>query len=232
MKDDENSLPEGVRELSTAEVSDALDALRLPGSVYGVGHIAGRARIFGPAYTVRYAPVDIAQPGTVGDYLDETPAGAVVVLDNAGRKDCTVWGGILSQLAAHRGIEGTVVNGVCRDTGEAQEVGYPLYACGRFMRTGKDRVQVESVGEPVSLGDVRVEPGDYVVGDDDGIVVVPAKRVAEVFRRALALRAAEQSIVKATLAGMSLMDARRQAAYHTLQRAGSCAFQNSTGDKQ
>jgi regulator of RNase E activity RraA len=212
-------VPAGARELSTAEVSDALDSKRLPGSVLGVGHIAGRPRIFGRAYTVRYIPVDLAAPGTVGDYLDDTPAGAVVVLDNAGRRDCTVWGGILSQLAQHRGIAGTVINGVCRDTDEADMVGYPLYACGRFMRTGKDRVEVQSVGETVNLGDVRVAPGDFLVGDKDGIVVVPKARAAEVFRKALALKAAEQRIVEATIAGASLTEARRRAAYHTLQRS-------------
>ncbi|PLZ02434.1 diguanylate cyclase [Burkholderia sp. WAC0059] len=204
--------------LSTAEISDALDALRLPGSAHGIGHIAGGKRIFGPAYTVRYGPVNSASPGTVGDYLDDTPTGAVVVLDNAGRTDCTVWGGILSRLGVHRGIAGTVINGVCRDTAEADEVGYPLYAVGRFMRTGKDRVQVETVNEAVSLGDVRVEPGDVVVGDQDGIVVVPAIRATEVFVRALSLHDAEESIVRATLGGATLAEARKQARYYTLQR--------------
>jgi len=212
-------IPLSARELSTAEVSDALDSLRLPGSALGISHIAGRPRIFGPAFTVRYVPVDLAQPGTVGDYLDEMPAGAVVVLDNAGRLDCTVWGGILSRLAAHRQIAGTVIHGVCRDTAEADAVGYPLYACGRFMRTGKDRVEVQAVGEPVSLAGVRVVAGDFIIGDGDGIVVVPLARAAEVFERAAVLRSTEQRIVDATVSGVSLSDARRQAAYHTLQRA-------------
>jgi regulator of RNase E activity RraA len=213
------TLPPGASDLSTAEISDALDALRLPGSALGIAHIAGRTKIFGPAFTVQYAPVDTACPGTVGDYLDDVPQGAVVVLDNAGRIDCTVWGGILSRLAAHRGIGGTVVNGVCRDTAEADEVAYPLYARGRFMRTGKDRVQVQAVAVPVSLGEVRVEPGDIIAADQDGVVVVPARRGAEVFARALELHAAEERIVKATLSGASLAEARRQAKYHTLQRA-------------
>src|SRR5919199_4750450 len=84
-------IPPEARDLSTAEISDALDALRLPGSALGLGHVAGRKKIFGPAFTVQYVPVDTASPGTVGDYLDDTPQGAVVVLDNAGRADCTVW---------------------------------------------------------------------------------------------------------------------------------------------
>jgi hypothetical protein len=62
-------IPARAHELSTAEISDALDALRLPGSVLGIGHVAGRVRVFGRAYTVRYGPVDVAKLGTVGDYL-------------------------------------------------------------------------------------------------------------------------------------------------------------------
>jgi regulator of RNase E activity RraA len=87
------------------------------------------------------------------------------------------------------------------------------------MRTGKDRVQVQAVNLPVTLGDVRVEPGDIIIGDQDGVVVVPAKRSAEVFERALALHAAEETILRSTLSGATLAEARRQAAYHTLQRA-------------
>ncbi|MBS1156043.1 MAG: RraA family protein [Proteobacteria bacterium] len=207
------------RDLSTAEISDALDYFRLPGSALGIGHIVGPKKIFGPAFTVRFAPVDSAKPGTVGDYLDTIPTGTVAVLDNAGRPDCTVWGGIMSQVAANRGIGGTVVNGVCRDTAEAEDVGYPLYAAGRFMRTGKDRVQVDAVGEPVTLGGVRVCPRDLVVADADGVVVVPAARTLEVLKRALSMSEVEKRIVKAALSGMKLAEARRQFGYHTLQRA-------------
>ena len=219
MTDDRAILPPEAKDLSTAEVSDALDALRLPGSVLGIGHVAGGKRVLGPAFTVQYVPVDTEAPGTVGDYLDDTPTGAVVVLDNAGRTDCTVWGGILSRLAARREIAGTVINGVCRDTAEADDVGYALFGRGRFMRTGKDRVEVKAVNVPVSLGDVRVEPGDIIVADQDGVVVVPARRAAEVFQRALALHVAELRIVDAALSGKTLAEARRQASYHTLQLA-------------
>lgn len=210
---------EKARNLTTAEISDALDYFRLPGSALGIGHIVGPEKIFGPAFTVRFAPVDTAKPGTVGDYLDNMPSGAVAVLDNSGRLDCTVWGGIMSQVAANRGVAGTVVNGVCRDTAEAETAGYPLYAAGRFMRTGKDRVQVDAVGEPVTLGGVRVCHGDLVVADADGVVIVPAARTIEVLKRALAMSEVEHGIVRAALSGMKLSEARLQFGYHTLQRA-------------
>jgi regulator of RNase E activity RraA len=211
---------DAAQDLTTAEVSDALDFYRLPGSAHGIVHVAGRGRLFGRAYTVRYAPVDTQTPGTVGDFLDDVPAKAIVVIDNAGRTDCTVWGGILSRVAAHRGIGGTVIHGVCRDTAEADAAPYSLYARGRFMRTGKDRVQVEAVGEPVNLADVRVRAGDLIVGDADGIVAVPWEHAEAVCRKALETRAAEERILAGALAGASLSEARRQHGYHTLQRAG------------
>src|SRR5215207_8764149 len=198
------------RSLSTAEVSDALDYFGLPGSALGVRPVAGPAKLFGQAFTIRFAPIDRFEPGTVGDFIDRLTSGTVVVLDNGGRLDCTVWGGILSQLAAHRGIGGTAVHGVCRDTAEADEASYPLYACGKFMRTGKDRVQVEAYEAPVTLGGVRVCPGDLVIGDADGVVVVPRQRMQEVLVKALEMRAVEAQILDAALGGMALSEARKK----------------------
>lgn len=207
------------RTLSTAEISDALDALNLPGSALGIRPIAGPARLFGLAFTVRFAPIDRFNPGTVGDFIDTLAPGTVAVLDNGGRLDCTVWGGILSRLAAHKKLGGTVIHGVCRDTSEADESGYPLYANGRFMRTGKDRVQVEAYEQPVMLGDVRVCPGDLIVGDADGIVAVPRQRMQEVLTKALKTREVEEKILNAALEGMPLTAARQKFKYHTLQRS-------------
>lgn len=210
---------ESARSLSTAEVSDALDALNLPGSALGIKPIAGAEKIFGFAFTVRFAAIDPFKPGTVGDFIDKLPPGTVVVLDNGGRMDCTVWGGILSQLAARKQLGGTVINGVCRDVAEANAAGYPLYALGKFMRTGKDRVQVEAYEEPVMLGDARVRPGDLIVADLDGAVVVPLLKIEEVLSKALATREIENQILEAALAGMPLNDARKKFKYHTLQRS-------------
>jgi len=207
------------RSLSTAEVSDALDYFNLPGSALGIRPVAGPARLFGRAFTIRFAPIDRSEPGTVGDFIDRLEPGTVVVLDNGGRRDCTVWGGILSRLAAHKQIAGSVIHGVCRDTAEADEAGYPLYALGRFMRTGKDRVQVEAYEQPVMLGDVRVTHGDLLIGDADGVVVVPQRRMQEVLTKALETRVLEAQILEAALAGMPLAEARKKYGYHTLQRA-------------
>lgn len=205
--------------LGTATVSDALDRLGLPGGALGILPLGARQRMAGPAFTVRYVPAGPGR-GTVGDYLDECVAGQVVVLDNAGRLDCTVWGGILTALAVEKGLAGTAVDGVCRDVRGPLDLGYPVYSRGRFMRTGKDRVEVAGVNQPVRLGDVQVRPGDLVVGDDDGVVVVPGGRAGEVLAAARTIAAVEARIVEAARQGQSLAEARARHGYHQLQRGG------------
>ncbi len=139
------------------------------------------------------------------------------MLDNAGRVDCTVWGDILTAVAHRRGLGGTVINGVCRDVSRAIDLGYPIYSRGRFMRTGKDRVEVESMGQPVSLGEVQVRPGDVLVGDADGIVVIPRSRESEVLSTALSIEEAETAIEAETARGTRLDEARTKHRYHALQ---------------
>jgi 4-hydroxy-4-methyl-2-oxoglutarate aldolase len=206
--------------LGTAEISDALDSLRLPGSALGIAPIRDGLRLIGRAFTVRYLPADL-KPGNVGDYIDDVPEGGVVVIDNAGRLDCTVWGGILTEVAALRKLGGTVINGVCRDVATSRQFDYPIYSRGKFMRTGKDRVEVPETGAPVSLGDVRVRPGDLLVGDEDGVVVVPRDRETEVLDVAMRLHEVEERIAAAARTGVRLDEARRRNNYHQLQRAGS-----------
>lgn len=203
--------------LSTGAVSDALDRLRCPGSALGLAALQNGQRMAGRAFTVKYVPVG-AQAGTVGDYVDDVEPGQVVVLDNGGRTDCTVWGDILTAVAGRRGLAGTVIDGVCRDTHRALETAYPIYSRGRFMRTGKDRVEASAFNVPVTLGDVSVRPGDFVLGDDDGVVVVAEGKIEEVLEVAESIASRENAILASALEQGSLRAARERFGYHGLQR--------------
>ncbi|BDB24084.1 diguanylate cyclase [Cupriavidus sp. TA19] len=204
--------------LDTPGVSDAMDRLGLPGQCLGIAPLDNyRQVVVGPAYTVRYVPAS-TPPGTVGDFIDDVAAGDVVVIDNDGRTDCTVWGDIMTQYAGARGIAGTVIDGVCRDVARALGDGYPLFSRGRFMRTGKDRVQVEAVNAPVSVGTARVCPRDIVVADANGVVVVPRERAREVAELARSIEAVEAQIREHIASGKTLGEARAALGYHTLQR--------------
>jgi len=206
--------------LGTSALSDALDRLGLGGQTLGLRPAGSATRIWGPAFTVRMAPA-ANPPGSVGDYIDDVPPGAVVVIDNAGRLDATVWGDILTTTAGLRGVGGTVINGVCRDSWVLTEQEYPLFSLGVHMHTGKDRVQMEAVQQPVSLPGARVEPGDLVVGDRDGVLVLPAAHAEQVVATAQRIEDVEDAIRAAVRAGGSLREARARHGYHALQtRAG------------
>lgn len=206
------------RKLSTATVSDALDRLALNGQAFGLAPLDRRFRLCGRAFTVKYAPVG-AVKGTVGDYIDDVAPGSVVVLDNDGRLDATVWGDILTTMAHYRGIGGTVIHGVCRDVARSLELSYPIFSRGAYMRTGKDRVKAESFNVPVTLGSVQVRPGDLLLGDADGVVVVPGGRENAVLQTALQIERAEDAIREAIGRGERLDEARRRAGYFELQRS-------------
>ncbi|PQA87630.1 RraA family protein [Hyphococcus luteus] len=203
-------------EYDTATLSDALDRLGIVGQCY---KIAGRSDAFqmtGRAFTMICGPAS-TPPGTVGDYIDDVPAGEVVVIDNGGREDATIWGDILTEIAHRRGIAGTVIDGVSRDVALCRKLGYPVFSRGHWMRTGKDRVQVEEMGRPVNIGGARVAPGDIMRGDADGVIVIPRSHENRILDIAAEIAAAEDSIREAARSGMRLDEARRQHRYHSLQ---------------
>ena len=202
--------------LDTPALSDALDRLGIDGQAVGIMPLDRSFRLVGRAFTVRMLPRGLSGK-SVGDYIDSVGAGEVVVIDNGGRLDATVWGDILTVTADRDQIAGTVIDGVCRDAGRSLELGYPIYARGNTMRTGKDRVSAEEYGCPVQLAGVRVEAGDWLRGDADGVVVIPASVVERVREVAEQIDAVEERIRDGVRAGGRLDDIRSSNAYHELQ---------------
>lgn len=208
---------ERASKLDCATLSDAMDKLGLNGVCRDIKPRDHSFRMTGRAFTVLYGPIDSQSPGTVGDFLDDLSPGVVVVLDNGGREDATVWGDIMTQLAHVKGIAGTVIDGACRDIALCIELGYPIYSRSYSMRTGKDRVQVDGIQVPVNIGNARVRPGDLLVGNADGVVVIPQEREDEVLDVAETVETAENAIRSAVADGMSLRQARQKMGYHALQ---------------
>jgi 4-hydroxy-4-methyl-2-oxoglutarate aldolase len=207
---------ERAAKIDTATLSDALDRHGIAGQCYRLKPLDPKFHLAGRAYTLLYGPAGVP-PGTVGDYIDDVPPGGVVVLDNGGRDDATVWGDILTEIAHRRGIAGTVIDGVCRDVALSLSLDYPIYSRGSWMRTGKDRVQVEAVQAPVNVGNARVCPGDLVRGDGDGVVAIPRQYEDQVLTSAEQIDAAESLIRAAVRSGLRLDKAREQFKYHQLQ---------------
>jgi 4-hydroxy-4-methyl-2-oxoglutarate aldolase len=203
-------------ELDTPLVSDALDRLGIDGQCLGITPRQSSFSLVGEAFTVKYVETTGAG-GTVGDFIDDLGTGQVAVLDNAGRLDATVWGDLMTTVAKRNDVAGTVIDGVCRDIGRALQLDYPLFTRGHWMRTGKDRGQLEAIQVPVSIGGIVVNPGDLVLGDINGLVSVPRDRAEEVLEAATLIEAAEAGIREEVRSGATLREARARAGYHQLQ---------------
>jgi len=207
---------ERAAKLDTTAISDAMDRLGIAGQCLNIKPLDPRFRLTGRAFTILYGPAG-TPPGTVGDYIEDVPPGGVVVLDNGGRENATVWGDILTWVANRRGVAGTVIDGACRDTHLARELGYPIYSRSYSMRTGKDRIQVEAMGGPVNIGDARVNQGDILRGDADGVVAIPQAHEDAILTNAEQIDAAESEIRRLVNEGNTLTEARKQLGYHNLQ---------------
>src|SRR6195256_2976157 len=213
---DQDTSVQRASKLDTTSISDALDRLGIAGQCLNIKPLDHRFRLTGRAYTILYGPAGLPA-GTVGDYIDDVVPGSVVVLDNGGRENATVWGDILTWVAHRRGIAGTVIDGACRDTHLSLELGYPIFSRSYSMRTGKDRVQVEAMNGPVNIGDALVNPGDILRGDSDGVLVIPRAHESAVLAAAEEIDAVEQKIRAAVNDGRTLAEARKSLGYHQLQ---------------
>lgn len=170
------------RRIATSTWSDVLDQLGMRGAAEGIAVRSGAERIAGRAVTVR----EEARPlGTypveafaVGRVLGAATAGAMLVIDMGGAAVSTL-GGLAARAAVARGIAGVLIDGGCRDIEEIRSIG--LWVASRHVTpvSGKQRVRVTAINEPVRLGGIDVSPGDYIIADLTGIVVVPAERIEE-----------------------------------------------------
>lgn len=204
------------KNLDTTCVSDAMDRLGIKCGLDGIKPVIQGSVICGPAFTVHYIPCGIVK-GTVGDFLDDVKPGQVVVIDNGGKTDCTVWGDLMSITSTIKGIAGTVIDGVCRDIPTIRELKYPIFTKGVYMVTGKDRVEVDAINVPVSLSGIQVKPGDIILGDDTGVVVIPFEKAGDILAVSKEIAQKESDIVKEVQNGMTLRDARAKVHYHNLQ---------------
>ena len=151
------------------------------------------ARVAAPAYTVRCSPGDNLALHVA---VTRAPAGSVLVADMGGARDFGYWGEVLTTGAEARGISGLVIDGCVRDGDALAGHGFPVFATGLAL-TGATKEQPGSVARPVTVGDVAVETGDWIVGDVDGVVVIPGAALDDVLAAGRARAAKEQTLFAA-----------------------------------
>ncbi|MFI9388042.1 RraA family protein [Kutzneria sp. NPDC052558] len=206
-------LVDRLRALDTCAVSDALDRHGIRGVVGGLRPWAAPGTIAGRAVTVLLGPPsdDVTASRHLGTAaVDASGPGDVIVVAHQGRTDCAGWGGLLSRAAAARGIEGIVVHGAARDLVEAAEAGLPVHAVTPTPVTARSRAVERGWGEPVQLDDVAVRPGDLVLADGGGVVVVPAAQAEEVLATAERIAGTEAAMARAIAAGAPVSDVMGQ----------------------
>ena len=199
--------------LATSTIGNVLDDLNIGSIGLNLRPVAPGMRFVGAALTVKevtgaknaYKASEFGL-GTVIDmcqYLD------VVVIDNGGQQVST-WGGVASVAAAQNGVAGLVVDGGVRDADEIIEQGFPVFSRHVVPLSGKTRVKVIEINTTVKIDGMPVHPGDIIIGDASGIVVVPHERAAEVARLAAELEQQDRLASEEIRKGLSFTEALRK----------------------
>lgn len=206
--------------LSSSNVSDALDALGMTGSTYGVRPMwDGCPKIVGEAVTIKLGPTGyVGLQNThlcVGAIASAKP-GNVIVIDNGGDTVNSSWGGLLANNAKSKGIAGTVVDGVVRDVDDFVESNYPVFARGAVVRTSRGRVTEYEVNGMIQFAGTQVRPGDIVVGDRSGITFVPGECYLKVLEKAEELNSKESSMMEEVAEGKDIREVDKKYDYANL----------------
>ena len=207
------SILEEFKDLPTSILSDVLDSLGIRGVITGILPLVEGIRLVGYAVPVKevsgsrgtYPLEDFA----VGSVIDVASKGDVIIFDLEG-KPVSTWGGLASQAAINKGLPGIVVDGGVRDIDEIRQLKFPVFAKHRVPTTGKTRVKILSINEPIECSGVKVRPGDIIVGDSTGIVVVPSEMAADILQKAKELEKVERRFENELKNGSSFQEAAKK----------------------
>lgn len=198
--------------LDTCAVSDALDKLGLHGCVTGLPPLSSTRKIAGRVHTVRLVAKDQAPPasgpprhlGTTA--IEASKPGEIIVVEQKSGVDAGSWGGILSLGAKLRGIAGVVVDGPVRDVDEARQMDFPVFGRSATARTARNRIVEVGTDIPVTVGDLTVHPGDYVLADGSAVVLLAQKDAERILATAESIAGRETAMAKALRSGKPITE--------------------------
>lgn len=199
-------------ELRSALVADALDAVGRREQCLGAGiqPLNAGTIVVGRAFTVSAIPSEKpAERPYVGllRALDAVRSGEIFVYPTARSDRAAVWGELVSATCLARGVVGVVTDGLVRDVARIREIGFPVFCRGTLPYDVNGRLEVVDHGGIVEIDGVRIAPGDLVVADDDGVVIVPTDVELEVIERCRVKEARERRFREAVEAGLPAQDA-------------------------
>jgi regulator of RNase E activity RraA len=199
---DLHAIVDGFRAVTTASVADAVDrVMKRPGFMSHEIKPILPAKIVGPAATVLERQALEPQPPTHAlQALDAAAPGTIIVIgmeDPAGSRDVAVWGGLMATLAVTRRLGGAVLDAGVRDIEEIRQMGFPVFSRSVIPSSTVGRYVTVDRDVPITCGGVRVHPGDLIVGDADGVVVVPRAHAADVLKIADEIEETERRMAEA-----------------------------------
>jgi 4-hydroxy-4-methyl-2-oxoglutarate aldolase len=210
--------------LSTPNVSDALDRLGIEGAPRGILPLwPGSQKLVGRAVTMKLVPVDQGSASPVLGTLEAIKAGlpgSILVIDQGGRTDVNSLGGVATFTAVRQGLIGAVIDGVTRDVDDMKAMGFAVYAKGIIQQSIRNRCAFGGHSMEVQLSGVPVSPGDLVMADDNGVVVVTWDRVQEVLEVSQGFAETEERIKDAIAGGVDPVEAHQQVNYDQMTRGG------------
>jgi len=204
--------------LCTTNLSDAMDLLGIRGAVIGIRPMFDCPKVIGRAVTIKITAAGMTKSKThLGiEAIASAEPGDVIAIDNHGDVNNNCWGEVLACAAKVKGVGGVVVDGAARDLDACRELAFPVYARGAVPITARGRIMQEAYNCMIRLGDVQVRPGDVIVGDINGIVVICQERLDDVVREAEVLMEKEEQMKADLLAGMDVLEMDRKYNYEQM----------------
>ncbi|MEM8861298.1 MAG: 4-carboxy-4-hydroxy-2-oxoadipate aldolase/oxaloacetate decarboxylase [Chloroflexota bacterium] len=184
----------------TATIHEALGKIgALPS---GIKPLNASSRICGPAVTVHTMPRDNL---VLHRAIAMAEAGSVIIAHCSGFYEAGYWGDLMGTAAQVRQLEGLVIDGCVRDAAELDEMGFPVFCRGLCIH-GTTKFGKGTINEPIAIGDVPIQAGDIVVGDRDGVVIVPKDRIAEAIEMSAEREAKEEEVRNQLKAGKTSLE--------------------------
>ena len=199
----------------TSAIADILDEYGVDSAIptTALPPIAPGQRMVGPAVTVKHGAARLTSGYNIAnktsprlgalDAVTLSQRGDVMVIDGSACPAASNIGGIMATAVAAHGFAGVVVDGCVRDTDAMRRMGLPVWARGATPRTGKHRFELLEFNGIVEIAGVQIRPGDLMLGDSDGVIVVPLSIAAEVLARAEEVAAKEKTLIDAISTGAS-----------------------------
>lgn len=202
-------LLEKLYDIPTASLCDALDKSGFSGFMsHEVKPIIEDVKIVGPAVTIKEVLSEKAElPTLLLEAIDHAEPGDVIVRGVEGdAKDIALWGGLMATAAKVRGLSGAVVDGGTRDVAEIRQIGFQIFSRSIVPSNSVGRTRVVDINVPIRCGGVPVSPGDAIVGDNDGVVVIPKELLEATITMALEMDKIEKEETEELKQGKSFIE--------------------------